>query len=221
LLCPDPNPARFDSSRVSPVPQELELPAIPSFWQREGVEAKGSSEAEVEEMKSKIPFLALVLLSLGLWLSLGLAGDPQRGLDRAISAVEEALSSVQAIQATEDFQEAQDLAEDAEQDLREAISILEEIEIPNWLYLPEQGALYWHGPILDQETNQPVTADIFVNGHWVARAQEVQFLMWQTEEEPVWVRVEATGYKPWELRFRFRLHKLEVIEGPVWLVRQG
>jgi hypothetical protein len=144
-----------------------------------------------------------------------------RLIDRAISAIEEALEAIQEIQTTEDLEEAQDLAEDAEQDLREAISILKDIEIPNWLYLPEQGALYWHGPILDQQTKQPVTADIFVNGRWVARAQEVQFLMWATEEEPVWVEVRAEGYKPWELRFRFRLRKLEVIEGPVWLVRQG
>jgi hypothetical protein len=190
-----------------------------------GQKGKRKGGRWMEGMKRGYHTLLRVRPGLMALLVLGLAciaaSNPQRQLDRAISKIEEALEAVQEIQSTEDLQEAQDLAEDAEQDLREAISILEDVEIPNWLYLPEQGALYWHGSILDQETNQPVTADIFVNGHWVARAQEVQFLMWQTEEEPVWVRVEATGYKPWELRFRFKLHRLEVIEGPVWLVRQG
>jgi hypothetical protein len=175
--------------------------------------------------RARVPLLivaALLILAIALSLGLGTSPkNPQRDLARALNRLKEALATVEEIQSIEDLQEAQDLAEDAEQDLREAISILEDFEIPNWLYLPEQGALYWHGPILDQETKQPVTADIFANGHWVARAQEVQLLMWATEEEPVWVEIRAEGYKLWEVRFRFRLHKLEVIEGPVWLVRQG
>jgi hypothetical protein len=190
-----------------------------------GQKGKRKGGRWMEGMKRGYHTLLRVRPGLMALLALGLAciaaSSPQRQLDQAISKIEEALEAIQEIQSTEDLQEAQDLAEDAEQDLREAISILEDIEIPNWLYLPEQGALYWHGPILDQQTNQPVTADIFVNGRWVARAQEVQLLMWATEEEPVWVEIRAQGYKPWELRFRFRLHKLEVIEGPVWLVRQG
>jgi len=143
-------------------------------------------------------------------------------VDRALDSIEDALSSVEEIQTAEDLEEAQDLAADAEQDIRDAIFILENIEIPNWLWLLEQGALYWHGPILDKETEQPVEANVFANGHLVAnQAAEVQFLMWETEHNPIYVRVIAEGYNPWELRFRFHLQGLKVIEGPVWLVPEG
>jgi len=169
----------------------------------------------------------LLILSGFLALSSGLAspsprsGALRRDLDRAISRIEDALDAVEEIQTVEDLEEAQDLADDAESDLRDAISILEDIEIPNYLWLPKQGALYWHGPILDKNTEQPVEAKVFVNGRLVAdQATEVQFLMWATEEEPIYVRVEAPGYKPWELRFRFHFQGLRQMEGPVWLVRQ-
>ena len=142
-------------------------------------------------------------------------------IDRALGSIEDALRSIGEIQTTEDLEEAQELADGAVGDLRDAIDILEDIEIPNWLYLREQGALYWHGPILDQQTEQPVTADIFVNGRFIAQASEVRFLMWATEEEPIYVRVEAQGYRPWGLRFRFHLRGLEVIQGPIWLVKEG
>ena len=62
-------------------------------------------------------------------------------VDRALDSIEDALSSVEEIETAEDLEEAQDLAADAEQDLRDAIDILEDIEIPNYLWLPEQGAL--------------------------------------------------------------------------------
>ena len=164
--------------------------------------------------------LILVLLPLGLGTGLSHL-DPQRDLDRAIDRVESALVAVEEIQTAEDLEEAQDLADDAEQELRDAISILEDVEIPNWLWLPKQGALYWHGPILDKNTEQPVEAKVFVNGRLVAdQATEVQFLMWATEKEPVWVEVRAEGYKPWELRFRFHFQGLRQMEGPVWLVRR-
>ena len=141
-------------------------------------------------------------------------------VDRALDSIEDALSSVEEIQTAEDLEEAQDLAADAEQDIRDAIFILENIEIPNWLWLLEQGALYWHGPILDKETEEPVEAKVFINGRFVAQAQEVQLLMWATEEAPVWVEVRAEGYKPWGLRWRFHLQGLKVMEGPVWLVKR-
>lgn len=142
-------------------------------------------------------------------------------IEWAISSIKDALSSVEEIQTVEELEEAQDLAADAEQDLRDAISILEDIEITNWLWLPEQGALYWHGPILDKETEQPVEANVFANGHLVAnQVTEVAVLMWETEHNPIYVRVVAEGYNPWELRFRFHLQGLKVMEGPVWLVKR-
>jgi len=131
------------------------------------------------------------------------------------------LDAVEEIQVVETLEEARELAAKAEEDLREAISILEGLEIPNWLWLPQQGALYWHGPILDKETEQPVQAKVYINGHLIAQAQEVQLLMWATEESPVWVEVRAEGYKPWGLRFRFHLRGLEVMRGPIWLVKEG
>jgi len=165
--------------------------------------------------------LLILVLTLVLTISAAATAPPQRDLDRAIDRVESALGAVEEIQTAEDLEEAQELAGDAEQDLRDAISILEDIEIPNWLYLPKQGALYWHGPILDQATEEPVEATVLVNGHVIAnRATEVQFLMWAAEEEPVWVEVRAEGYKPWELRFRFHFQGLRQMEGPVWLQPQ-
>lgn len=166
-------------------------------------------------MGLRMVWLILLLSSLVVF---GTGSFLQCDLGRAISRIEEALDAVEEIQSAEDLKEAHDLAAEAEQDLRDAISILEEIEIPNWLYLPEQGALWWSGPILDQKTKEPVTASIFVNGRFIAEAQEVQLLMWETEE-PVWVEVRAEGYEPWGIRFRFHLKGLEKLEGPVWLVR--
>ncbi|MFQ6033534.1 MAG: hypothetical protein ACE5KR_01600 [Candidatus Bipolaricaulia bacterium] len=146
-------------------------------------------------------------------------------IDRALDSVEEALRAVEEIQAAEDLEEAQELAADAEDDLKDAIDELEDIqerEAHNWLWLAEQGALYWHGPILDKETEQPVEAEVFVNSYLVAdQATEVQFLMWATKDNPICVRVEAQGYQPWELRFRFHLQGLKVMGGPVWLVPEG
>ena len=171
--------------------------------------------------------LVLVLVLGSIPVSLGVQPQPsaqtrteaKRSLAWAISSVEEALGEVEEIQLTETLEEARELAIDAEEDLRKAISILEDIEIPNYLWLPQQGALYFHGPILDKETEQPIQAAIHINGHLIARTQEVQLLMWATEENPVWVEVRAEGYKPWGLRFRFHLRGLEVMEGPVRLVK--
>lgn len=173
--------------------------------------------------------ILVVILTHVIFLSLDssrtssatLSRSPAERIEQALVSVEEALDAVEEIQTAEDLEDAQDLAAEAEQDLRGAISILEDIEIQNWVYLPKQGALYWHGPILDRATEEPVQAFIYINGHFIAQAQEVQLLMWATEEEPVWVEVRAEGYKPWGLRFRARPRGLEVIEGPVWLVREG
>jgi len=172
------------------------------------------------------PMVSVILALVGMGFVWSGAPDrlippPQRAISRAISSLEDALWAVEEIQVAEDLEEAQELAAQAEEDLRDAISILEGIEIPNWLWLPQQGALYWHGPILDKETEEPVEAKVFINGRLVAQAQEVQLLMWATEEDPVWVEVRAEGYKPWGLRFRFHLRGLEVIQGPIWLVKEG
>jgi len=181
---------------------------------------------EVKLPRARAYVLTVLLLGLLILSSPGLGlshrdQDLWRSIDRAISRIEDALDAVEEIQTAEDLEEAQDLADDAEGDLRDAISILEDVEIPNWLYLPEQGALYWHGPILDKNTEQPVEAKVLVNGRLVAdQATEVQFLMWATEEEPVWVRIVAKGYNPWELRFKFHLEGLKTLEGPVWLQPQ-
>jgi len=86
---------------------------------------------------------------------------------------------------------------------------------------PNKGPYIGTVPILDKETEEPVEAKVFINGHLIAQAQEVQLLMWATEEDPVWVEVRAEGYKPWGLRFRFHLRGLEVIQGPIWLVKEG
>ena len=167
--------------------------------------------------------LLLSLVALLVFYDVGSEGarDAPLEIEKAISSLEDALWAVEEIQVVETLEEAQELAAQAEEDLRDAISILEGIEIPNWLWLSEQGALYWHGPILDKETEEPVEAKVFINGRLVAQAQEVQLLMWATEESPVWVEVRAEGYQPWGLRFRFHLRGLEVMRGPIWLVKEG
>ena len=178
----------------------------------------------------QIRIFSLILLMV-LWLvparpslsplSAAIAKGTMMEIEKAISSIEAALDAIEEIQVAETLEEAQELAAQAEQDLREAIDELEDIEIPNWLWLSEQGALYWHGPILDKETEQPVQAKVYINGHLIAQAQEVQLLMWATEESPFWVEVRAEGYKPWGLRFRFHLRGLEVMRGPIWLVKEG
>jgi hypothetical protein len=93
--------------------------------------------------------------------------------------------------------------------------------LSNSFWLGDQGALYWHGPILDKETKEPVEAFIFVNGKLIAsKVTEVELLMWETEDDPVTVRIKAEGYKPWGMKFRFKLKGLEVLKGPVWLEKE-
>ena len=176
---------------------------------------------EVNEARMRIGILVLVLLICAGLNGGSLSSSSQHGITRAISSIEEALDAVEEIQVAEDLEEARELAIKAEEDLRKAVSILEGIEIPNWLWLPQQGALYWHGPILDKETEEPVEAKVFINGRFVDQAKEIQLLMWATEESPVWVEVRAEGYQPWGLRWRFHLRGLEVIQGPIWLVKEG
>jgi hypothetical protein len=71
--------------------------------------------------------------------------------------------------------------------------------------------------LVDEETGEPIEGRISINGELVAQAGEVAVLMWETAERPVFVRVEAEGYQPWELRFRGEYEGLTELVGPVRL----
>jgi len=143
-------------------------------------------------------------------------------LHQALDGIEEALDSIEEIQWAQTLEEAHSLAWDAQQLLEDATRELEEaIKLSNSFWLGDQGALYWHGPILDKQTKEPVEAFIFVNGKLIAsKVTEVELLMWETEDDPVTVRIKAEGYKPWGMKFRFKLKGLEVLKGPVWLEKE-
>ena len=169
----------------------------------------------------------LVLVGMGfVWSGAPdrLIPPPQRAISRTISSLEDALWAVEEIQAAETLEEAQDLAAQAEQDLRDALSELRDLELPNfWWTLGEgQGALYLAGKIVDERTGEPVPADVYANGILLAReVTEVGLLMWQTEHDPVYLTVKASGYHRWELRFRFHLSGLEIWRGDIRLKRDG
>jgi hypothetical protein len=102
----------------------------------------------------------------------------------------------------------------------------------NWIWQPgpqdlewaegvEGGALYVQGPIVDEATGEPITGRVFINGEFVAETGEVAVLMWATAERPVFLRVEAVGYYPWELRFRFEHKGLGEMKGPIRLKPKG
>ena len=88
----------------------------------------------------------------------------------------------------------------------------------NWAEGVEGGALHVRGPIVDEATDEPITARVLINGELVAKGvREVDVLMWGTAERPVFLRVEAEGHNPWEFRFRFRKEGLGEMEGPIQL----
>jgi hypothetical protein len=91
---------------------------------------------------------------------------------------------------------------------------LEDLE---WAKTIEGGALHLRGPIVDEATGEPITGRVYINREFVAEAQVVAVLMWATVERPVFLRVEAVGYHPWELRFRFRQEGLGELKGPIRL----
>jgi hypothetical protein len=159
----------------------------------------------------------MILLLLSLLLLA--ASSP---LHQALDGIEEALDSIEEIQWAQTLEEAHSLAWDAQQLLEDATRELEEaIKLSNSFWLGDQGALYWHGPILDKETKEPVEAFVFINGRLVTSGvTKVEVLMWNTQESPITVHIRAEGYKPWELVFRFRLKGLEVLKGPVWLEKE-
>jgi hypothetical protein len=96
---------------------------------------------------------------------------------------------------------------------------LEDLE---WAKTIEGGALHVRGPIVDEATGEPLIGKVYINGELVAEGvSEVDVLMWATAERPVFLRVEASGYHPWELRFRFRHEGLGELKGPIRLKPKG
>jgi hypothetical protein len=113
----------------------------------------------------------------------------------------------------------------------------------NWIWRPTQedlkwaegvegGALYVQGPIVDEATGEPITGRVFINGEFVAETREVAVLMWATAERPngrrsrllrrqFFLRVEASGYHAWDLRFRFEHEGLGEMKGPIRLKPEG
>lgn len=103
-----------------------------------------------------------------------------------------------------------------------------EDEEANWIWEPteedlewvkgvEGGAIVLRGVIVDEKTEEPMEAQVLINGQPVATAQEARVLMWQAAERPVEVRVEAPGYEPWAILFRFNHKGLQVIMGRIRL----
>ena len=103
----------------------------------------------------------------------------------------------------------------------------EERRSVNWIFHPTEGELLAHpeallfvAPIVDDATEEPLAADVYVNGEPVMRTDTVALLMWETETQPVFLDVVKEGYHPWEMRFRFRLRGEETrwLEGEIRLI---
>jgi len=96
----------------------------------------------------------------------------------------------------------------------------------NWIFHPTEGELLTHkgpallfvAPIVDDATEEPLAADVYVNGEPVMRTDTVALLMWETEQRPVTLDVMREGYHPWGMRFRFRLTERSQLEGEIRLI---
>ncbi len=104
-----------------------------------------------------------------------------------------------------------------------------EDEEANWIWEPreedlewakgvEGGAIYLRGVIVDEKTEEPLEARVLINGQPVATAQEARVLMWDAAERAVEVRVEAPGFEPWAILFRFNHKGLQAIVGRIRLI---
>jgi hypothetical protein len=91
-----------------------------------------------------------------------------------------------------------------------------------WTWMkPESGeehekevALWVEGIIVDEVTGKPVEADVYLDGRLLysgVRSFSVEVPSGSK------LRVEAPGYHPWALRFRYELKRSQVFQGPIRL----
>ena len=78
------------------------------------------------------------------------------------------------------------------------------------------------GPIVDADTAEPVTADVYVDDELVqrgvSRVSRVGLAVALRVDRLTDVRVEAPGYEPWRLGVRGRVGDNKKMEGPIRLV---
>jgi hypothetical protein len=82
---------------------------------------------------------------------------------------------------------------------------------------PEGPTLTVEAWIVDAETGRPLKADVFLDGELVFEEVERFRVEIPSGSE---LRVEAPGYHPWALRFRYKLREGQVLRGPVRLLQK-
>jgi len=70
------------------------------------------------------------------------------------------------------------------------------------------------GVVVDAETGRPVEADVYLDGRLIYEQVTSFSVQVKAGSE---LRVEAEGYHPWALRFRYKLKETRIFRGPVRL----
>lgn len=73
------------------------------------------------------------------------------------------------------------------------------------------------GVIVDEETGRPVEAEVYLDGRLLYQGVHSFSVGVPSGSE---LRVEAPGYHPWALQFRYELRGSQVFKGPVRLMRK-